>query len=177
MVVLANLIVLLVVWTSHSSLTSELERNAPGPGLATMQGRLEAAEAQMRRIESAVGEQGKDMRAIKLGEVYKAPGVVDLAVASAQVVGKGFAVTKLQLEPLSNGYFLRGRLINLQSVEHQNAIFRITVGQESKNFEIASMGASESHSFSVFLADPGSMPPRYARIDYRESVILYRSIP
>lgn len=170
---LALLLVGGLLWSSHSSLTAKIQDNRPA--LATLEAKLEATEAEVETLRSTLGEQIRDVNALELGEVYRTPGIVDLGRGGAQLAGHGFAVTGLTLEPISSGFLLEGRLINLQAVKHQELMFSVTVGHLAAEFTVAEVEPGESAPFSIFFDDVGMASPRFGRFDYRESTIWHRA--
>lgn len=170
---LSFLLIAGLLWSSHSSLTAKIQDSQPT--LETLRRELAATEAELEALRSTVGEQTHDVMAIKLGEVYKTPGMVDLGRSGAQLVGHGFAVTDLVLEPIAEGHLLEGRLINLQAVKHQDLVFVAAVGHRETEFTLAELEPGQSAPFSLFFSDVGMELPRFARFDYRESTIFHHA--
>lgn len=174
MALLGFVILLTVLWVSHSALSARIPIETTDGDV--LDGRLEAVQSQMEQIRSVVGEHSKELMTIKLGEVGRTPGIVALDNPAAQILGQGFAVTRIETEPLGQGLFVRGRIINLQAVTHQDLVFRMTAGQESVEFEVDQIDAGESRPFSTFLPSLSFGDTRYVRIDYRESTIWHRAL-
>lgn len=170
---LAFLLVGGLLWSSHSSLTAKIQDNRPT--LETLEAKLAATEAEVEALRSTLGEQTHDVNALKLGEVYRTPGIVDLGRGGAQLAGHGFAVTALVVQEISGGYLLEGRLINLQAVKHQDLVFSVALGQVAAEFTLAGIEPGQSAPFSIFFDDVGMEAPRFARFDYLESTIWHRA--
>lgn len=168
----ANLLTLAVLWASHASLADRIEENPAS--MHDMQERMQAAESEVRGVRSTIDQHWREMNELRLGEVYRTVGVIDLGRTSAQYVGRGFGVTRLTLEPLSTGVLIEGLMINMQSVKHSSPSYRITVGDQTEEFELGEIEAGQSSAFSVYIPDVGSEPNRYARIDFLESTVWYR---
>ncbi|MDX1645380.1 MAG: hypothetical protein R3244_13580 [Thermoanaerobaculia bacterium] len=170
---LAFLFVSGFLWTSQTSLRATVQDNQPE--LEALRQQLAATEAEVEALRSSVGAQSQDVMAMKLGEVYRTPGVVDLGGTGAQILGHGFAVTGLALEPIAGGHLLEGRLINLQAVRHQELVFGVALGHQKTEFTLADLEPGQSLPFSLFFDDTEMAMPRFARFDYRESIIWHRA--
>lgn len=161
------------LWSSQSSLRATVKDSQPA--LETLRQQLAATEAEVEALRSTVGTQSQDVMAMKLGEVYRTPGVVDLGRSGAQLVGHGFAVTGLTLEPISGGHLLEGRLINLQAVRHQELVFGVRIGDRETEFSLADLEPGQSLPFFLYFGEATLESPRFARFDYRESIIWHRA--
>jgi hypothetical protein len=162
-----------LLWNSHSSLEAKIE--ADKVALESLNRQLVDSRAEVNDLRAVLKQQTREVDVMKLGEVYRTPGVIALDRSGAQLLGRGFAVTALALEPVLDGHLLEGRLINLQAVKHQDLVFSVTVGDSTAEFSIPELEPGENAPFALYFAQMGADSPRLARFDYRESTIWHRA--
>jgi len=129
--------------------------------LAGLQQRLEETEKKLGLLQGSVTS-------------LEASGkVVDLSKSRAQDVGDGFVVSRLTVEPHGTGVMVGGRIINTKSVRHEDARFKLTIGQHSGEFEIAALGPGNGVPFEVEMTDVVPASAREARIAHVRSTIAF----
>ena len=168
----SNALTLGLLWSSHDTLDARID--AAEPSLSRVDSRLGKAESEIEAVRSRVSQHSKDMNVLKHSELLKHPDVVELANPGAQLIGKGFAVSRLTVERLASGNLVRGVLINMQSVVHHEAVFELATNDGSHEFTVPTLESGSSTPFAVFVPESAGQLAPYLRIAFRESTILYR---
>ncbi|GAA5138084.1 hypothetical protein [Alloalcanivorax gelatiniphagus] len=98
---------------------------------------------------------------------------VDFATPDVQEINKGFMVVRASQEEHLTGIKFEGRIINTQSVTHENLTFRITANEKSKEFNVNKISPGNSTAFSVYMPDLNAEDSRYATLEYMSSSVKF----
>ncbi|UCG78485.1 MAG: hypothetical protein JSV21_01220 [Nitrospirota bacterium] len=95
-----------------------------------------------------------NLRLLTLEKVTESLGKkVNLTIPSVQKIDTVFLVSKLKTEAYLTGVKITGLMINSSSLEHNDARFRITIGNVSREFAINKIKPGSSRKFVVEVPD------------------------
>jgi hypothetical protein len=98
--------------------------------------------------------QDLQMRVINLEKITESLGKkVNLAIPSVQKIDTVFLVSKLSTKKYLTGVKITGLMINSSSLEHNDARFRITINNVSREFAIRKIKPGSSKKFVVEVPD------------------------
>lgn len=98
--------------------------------------------------------QDLQMRVINLEKITDSLGKkVNLRIPSVQKIDTVFLVSKLSIKKYLTGVKVTGIMINSSSLEHNDARFRITINEVSREFAVSKIKPGSSKKFSVDVPD------------------------
>jgi hypothetical protein len=103
----------------------------------------------------------------------KLSGLIDFSTSNVQEIGNGFFLVKAEQEEHLTGIRFKGRVINAQSIAHNNVEFKLTASENTKEFTINQISAGNSTEFSVYIPDVKASDVRFGRVEYVSSSISY----
>ncbi|MBI4689748.1 MAG: hypothetical protein HY754_05735 [Nitrospirae bacterium] len=99
--------------------------------------------------------------------------VINLTVPTIQKIDDIFMTAKLSAEPYSTGLKVTGLIINSTALGHEDAKFRVTVSNQSKEFTINSIPPGSSKKFEIFIPDVALEKATSAQLQCIESSMSY----
>ncbi|MBC2732831.1 MAG: hypothetical protein HF981_00550 [Desulfobacteraceae bacterium] len=114
-----------------------------------------------------------DLLEIKLEKLMEDPSRVNFTESTIQNIGNGFFVTDLEMKEHLTGIKLSGRVINTQSVRHENITFKAFMSGQVKAFTINRISPGNSTKFSVYIPDVDVKMTTYGSIQYQRSSVEY----
>lgn len=100
-------------------------------------------------------------------------GYIDLTTSSLQDIGDGFFTSIESVNPHLTGVKVSGTMINSSSLDHFQAKFKITIGDQMQEFTIDEIPSSYSIKFKVYIPNVPKDKTSYGKIEYDESSIRY----
>lgn len=149
-------LILLTAWVGLDYISQDQNRQERNSQTLIRNKRFENIEAKVKSIEQVV----------KLSPV-------DFSESNAQQLGNGFMLANAAQEKHLTGIKFTGRIINTQSVHHENAIFDFSVDGKNKEFTINKISPGNIAIFDVYIPDLKLENARYAQIKYFRSKILF----
>jgi len=142
---------------------------------------ISSLENQVKNLSETVSQSEKRVNKINEsvnGIIWKnlteqSKKMVDFSDSSIQTLNEAFLLVNAAQKEHLTGIKFTGRVINTQSVKHQNVTFKITVSDISKKFTINQISSGNSTGFSVYIPDLTAEKARYAKFEYLSSTISY----
>jgi hypothetical protein len=127
-------------------------------------------DPRFEKFKAAVGDLSKGFTSLVLDEV-------DLTRSGWQPIGKGFYLIDVATTPQEKdkGVRVRGKIINVTSVVHESAIFKLGVGKSTATVTIPRAAPAVATPFEVTLADVTPAAAKKAFIQLESSTISFAS--
>lgn len=111
---------------------------------------------------------------VSIGEfLTEERGSVDLTKTTFQPLEAGFSIVISGVTPHLSGVKITGRILNEQSVEREQAKFKVRVGKQENEFTISRIRPGYAAQFSVYVPDVNAKDTRFARFQYQNSTLSY----
>jgi hypothetical protein len=145
--------------------------------ISALQKQAEGLERKTSILKDRVDSQESEIRDLKISQAFSnLDGTVDLTDPTVQEIGgKGFLVANLDMKKHLTGIKLEGRVVNTQSVRHENATFKLIIGDRSQEFTIDRISSGNSTGFSVYVPDISVEDTRYARMYFVNSTVQFHT--
>ena len=120
------------------------------------------------RFKAAVGDLSKGFTSLVMEEI-------DLTRAGWQPIGKGFYLVDVGVAPQDKGIRVRGKIINVTAVVHENLVFKVRVQKSAAIVSLARAVPGAALPFEVTLPDVSASEARRAFIELESSTISFSS--
>jgi hypothetical protein len=120
------------------------------------------------RFKVAVGDLSKGFTGLILEEV-------DLSRAGWQPIGKGFYLVDVATVPQERGVRVRGKIINVTAVVHENLVFKLRIQKGTATINLARAVPGVALPFEVTLGDVPAAEAKKAVIELESSTISFAS--
>jgi hypothetical protein len=134
-----------------------------GDSLSALNLRLDSVDSTLRTVQLDLYEY----------KIENEKGAVDFTEPGLQDIGDGFFVIGISVQQHLTGVKVSGRVLNSTSLLHTSVEFQITVGDQSKDFTVASIPSRTAVSFSVYIPDVPVNQTHWGQIKYQRALLNY----
>jgi hypothetical protein len=136
--------------------------------IAELKKTVDGFEPRFTKFKAAVGDMGKDLTSLVLEEA-------DLTRGGWQPIGKGFYLVDVSAVPVAAGLRIRGKIINVTAVVHENLVFGVRIKKSAATINIPRAAPAVAIPFEVTLTGVPPAEGKKAFIELQSSNISFAS--